>query len=113
FLRVASSNGTPSGSEPARRFDSEKVDHEFSRRDEEDQDEDQRDGARSERAEAPPRAEVRPDEHDREEERTEDEGGGPREAPGSDREIHDIRREARGRGRDDQEARRPHSLPTQ
>src|SRR3989441_8406895 len=111
FLRVANSNGTPSGT--ARRFDSEQVDHEFSRSDEEDQDEDQSDGARSESAEAPPRPEVRPDEHNREEERNEDEVGGPREPAGPDREVYDIRCEAHGRRRDDQEGRSPDRLPGQ
>src|SRR5712692_10895115 len=97
--------------EPRGDSTSEQVDHEFSRSDEEDQDEDQSDGARSESAEAPPRPEVRPDEHNREEERNEDEVGGPREPAGPDREVYDIRREAHGRRRDDQEGRSPDRLP--
>src|SRR3989442_11791726 len=86
FLRVAIGTARP---RTARRFDSEQVDHELSRRDEEDHDEDQRDGARSESPKAPSRAEVRPNEHNREKEWNEDEVGGPPEPAGPARRVED------------------------
>ncbi len=82
---------------------SEQIEEELPSREEQHEDEDQGDRSSPESPQTPPRTEERSDEHDREEEGDEDEVRGPCESPWAEREIRDVRPEAHGRGRDDEE----------
>src|SRR6266581_6351696 len=88
---------------PSAFFESEQIEEELPRREEEYEDENQGDRSSPESPQTPARPDVRPDEHDREEEGDEDEVRGPCESPRAEREIRHVRREAHRRGRDDEE----------
>src|SRR3990172_1708946 len=85
----------------------DEVENEFARGEEQDEDEDEGHGPRLQTGEPPARSDVRSDEYDGHQDRDEDERLGHRKRPGADPEGGEERAEPDGRGRDDQEGRRP------